>query len=95
MTYEREQLETAAPRLTRPGGQGEAMTTNEQEAKRWNKAGAKDVTPESVAASRKLAEEIRRRQGCGAPCESACTCVEEETRRDKAWSKGVTYESRL
>lgn len=47
------------------------MTTNEQEAKRWNDAGAKGVTPESVAASRKKADEMLdydvtvRREGFG------------------------------
>jgi len=34
------------------------MTTNEQEAKRWNDAGAVGVTAESVAASRKKADEM-------------------------------------
>jgi hypothetical protein len=33
------------------------MTTNKQEAVRWNQAGASEVTPESVAASRKKAAE--------------------------------------
>ena len=39
------------------------MTTNEQEAKRWNKAGATDVTPESVAASREKAAQMLENYG--------------------------------
>ncbi len=34
------------------------MTTNEQEAARWNQAGATEVTPKSVAASRTKADEM-------------------------------------
>lgn len=37
------------------------MSTNEQEAKKWQDADAKDVTAESVAASRARAEEMKQR----------------------------------
>ena len=34
------------------------MTTNEQEAKKWNEAGAKSVTAETVAAARAKAKQM-------------------------------------
>lgn len=28
-----------------------------------------------------------RQSGCGAPCESPCTCIQEEDRRYKSWER--------